>query len=189
MNLTLQLFAIAAAKRMINPRMKTRVVSGRPKPPKAIVEKIPKFKVTTDRGRRKETVGISQRMNETGWTFFTVMEQPPLVSLPICKKPLRLSRKKVETFHENKNAHTKYQQARQKFSRLKTIAYDINQIWSIDVAFVDKLARYNNGVKFLFVAVAVISCYLRVSLTRTKSSKETAKTIQRNLRKEKRQNV
>ena len=65
----------------------------------------------------------------------------------------------------NKNAHTKYRQFRRKFPRLKVISYDIDEIWSIDVAYVDMLAKYNHGVKYLLVAVDVLSRKLRVEPT------------------------
>ena len=45
-------------------------------------------------------------------------------------------KKKIENFLQTKNAHPKYRQVRRNFLRLKVIAYDINEIWSIDVAYV-----------------------------------------------------
>ena len=89
-------------------------------------------------------------------------------------KASKLSKAKVDNYLHQKNAHTKYRQIRRRFPRLKVIAYDINEIWSIDVAYVDKLAKYNNGVKYLLVAVDVLSRYLRVEPLRSKSAPETA---------------
>ena len=93
----------------------------------------------------------------------------------------KLPRRKVEQFLQGKPAHTKYRQLQRKFPRLKVIAYDIDEIWSIDVAYVDKLAKYNNGVKYLLVAVDVLSRKLRVEPMRSKTAKETAKTFARML--------
>ena len=45
----------------------------------------------------------------------------------------------------------------QKFPRLKIIASDISEIWSIVVSCVDKLVKYNSGVEYLLVAVALVS--------------------------------
>ena len=81
-------------------------------------------------------------------------------SLKNLQKVSKLTRPQVKAFLHGKNAHTKYWQFRRKFPRLKVIAYDIDEIWSIDVAYVDKLAQYNNGVKYLLVAVDVLSRYL-----------------------------
>ena len=67
----------------------------------------------------------------------------------------KMPKAKIDTFLQQKDAHTKYRQTQRKFPRLKVIAYEINEIWSIDVAYVDKLAKYNNGVKYLLVAVNI----------------------------------
>ena len=101
------------------------------------------------------------------------------------QKASSLSRVKVETFLQSKNSHTKYRQYRRRFPRLKVIAYDINEIWSIDLAYVDKLANYNNGIKYLLVAVDVLSRKLRVQPMRTKGADETAKTFGRTITKTK----
>ena len=44
-----------------------------------------------------------------------------------------------------------------KFPTLKVIVYDINEIWSLDLAHVDKLAKEKKDVKYLLVAVDCIS--------------------------------
>ena len=92
---------------------------------------------------------------------------------------------KVETFLQSKNSHTKYRQYRRHFPRLKVIAHDINEIWSIDLAYVDKLADYNIGVKYLLVAVDALSRKLRVQPMRTKGAEETAKAFGRLITKTK----
>ena len=105
------------------------------------------------------------------------------VSITNLQKASKLPRKKVESFLRNKNAPTKYRQFRRKFPRLKVISYDIDEIWSIDVAYVDKLAKYNHGVKYLLVAVGVLSRKLRVEPMRSKSAEETAKSFARMTKK------
>ena len=58
-----------------------------------------------------------------------------------------LSRVKVEIFLQIKKSETKYRQYRRRFPRLIVFAYDINEIWSIDLAYEGKLGEYNNGVE------------------------------------------
>ena len=74
----------------------------------------------------------------------------------------KLSMKKVKMYLETKPSFTKYRSRRLRFPRLKVIVNDLNEIWSVDLAFVDKLAKYNSGVKYLLVAVDCLSRYLRV---------------------------
>ena len=65
----------------------------------------------------------------------------------------KLSMKKVKMYLETKPSFAKYRSRRLRFPRLKVIVNDLNEIWSIDLAFVNKLAKYNRGVRYLLVAV------------------------------------
>lgn len=98
------------------------------------------------------------------------------------QKVTRLPKWKVELYLSTQNAHTKYKTPRRKFSRLKVIAFRINEIWSVDLAYVDKLAKYNRNVKYLLIAVDVLSRYLRVEPLKNKTSEETANAFKRMIR-------
>ena len=113
------------------------------------------------------------------WKLEDIYKKGPAAygSVANLKKTSGLSLRKVETFLQGKNAHTKYRQFPRRFPRLKVIANDINEIWSIYVAYVVKLAKYNHGVKYLFVAVDVLSRKLRLEPMRSKTAGETAKTF------------
>ena len=77
-------------------------------------------------------------------------------------------------FLEGQNAHTKHKKYRKRFPTLKVIAYDINEIWSLDLAYVDKLAEKNKYVKYLLIAVHCLSRYLRVEPLKSKYATTTA---------------
>ena len=104
-------------------------------------------------------------------------------SVESLKKARKLPKRKVETFLAQTDAYTKYRAPRKKFPRLKVQAYRINEIWSIDVAYMDKLAKYNNGVKYLLVAVDVLSRFLRVEPTKTKSTADSTRAFKRMITK------
>ena len=59
------------------------------------------------------------------------------------------------------------------------IVNDINEIWSLDLAYIDKLAKYNRGVRYLLVAVNCLSRYLRVEPLKTKYAKETTEAFKK----------
>ena len=61
----------------------------------------------------------------------------------------------------------KKQTIQKTFPRLKAVAYRINEIWSVDVAYMDKVAQHNNGVKYLLAAVDILSRYSRVQTIKT----------------------
>ena len=86
---------------------------------------------------------------------------------------------KVQPYLETKPSFTKYRSIRLKFPRLKVFVKDINEIWSLDLAHVDKLAKYNRNIKYLLVAVDCLSRYLRVEPLKTKYATETAEAFQK----------
>ena len=91
----------------------------------------------------------------------------------------KLSINKVKMYLETKPSFTKYRSRCLRFSRLKVIVNYLNEIWSVDLAFVDKLAKYNSGVKYLLVAVDCLSRYLRVEPLKTKYATETAEAFKK----------
>ena len=57
------------------------------------------------------------------------------------------------------------------------IVYDIDEVWSVDLAYVDKLAEYNKNIKYLMVAVNCMSRYLRVQLLKSKYATSAAEAF------------
>ena len=92
---------------------------------------------------------------------------------------------KVKMYLETKPSFTKYRAQWLNFPRLKVIVNDLNEIWSLDLAHVDELAKYNRDDKYLLVAVDCLSRYLRVESLKTKFATETANAF-RNMIKHKR---
>ena len=66
-------------------------------------------------------------------------------------KASRVTVSKVRQFLHSKDSYTKFALAAQKFKRMRAFARFRNEIWCMDLAYVDKLAKKNNGVKFLLV--------------------------------------
>ena len=86
---------------------------------------------------------------------------------------------KVQSYLETKPSFTKYRSFRLKFPRLKVLVKDINEIWSLDLAHVDKLAKHNRNLKYLLVAVDCLSRYFRVELLKTKYATEAAEAFKK----------
>ena len=62
-----------------------------------------------------------------------------------------LSESRVRQFLHSKPFYTKFTLATRKFKRMKAFAGFKNESWCLDLAYVDKLAKDNNGVKCLLV--------------------------------------
>ena len=61
------------------------------------------------------------------------------------------------------------------------IVNDINEIWSLDLAYVDKLAKYNRGVRYMLIAVNCLSRYLQVEPLKTKYAEETTEAFKKTI--------
>ena len=66
-------------------------------------------------------------------------------------KASNLSVSRVRQFLHSKPSSTKFTLATREFKRMKAFARFKNEIWCMDLAYVDKLAKDNNGVKYLLV--------------------------------------
>ena len=94
-------------------------------------------------------------------------------SIQNLSKASGLSKKKEEKFFQNKTLYTKFSPPITCFRRLQAFSKYINEILCMDLAFVDKLANQNNGVKYLLVAVSFFSRFVRVQTMKTKYAKGT----------------
>ena len=66
-------------------------------------------------------------------------------------KAAKLSPSKFREFLHSKRSYTRFTQATPKFKRKRAFASFEDGIWCMDLAYVDKLAKDNNGVKYLLV--------------------------------------
>lgn len=94
-------------------------------------------------------------------------------SVNALKKASGLHKSKVLEFLHSNNAYTQYHIAHRKFPRLQIVAKRINEIWCIDLAQMDKLAGDNNGIKYLFVSIDLLSRFVRVQPMKDKTAAAT----------------
>ena len=78
-------------------------------------------------------------------------------SIANLKKASGFTRGKIVRYLQSKAPYTKNRQFRKSVPQLKAVAYRIKEIWSVDVAYMDKSAQHNNGHKYVLVAVDVLS--------------------------------
>ena len=87
-------------------------------------------------------------------------------------KASKLPVSKVQYFLHSKSSCTRFNQATRKFRRMRAFARFKNEIWCMDLAFVDKLAKENNGVKYLLVRQDLFDRTVDAKGLKTKESKE-----------------
>ena len=109
---------------------------------------------------------LKTKFTSQGPAFFGIVQY--------LKEESKISRNKVKQFLHTEPAYLKYRTVRRKIPRIKMIFYDINEIWSIDLAYNDKLADYNRNIKYLIIAADCMSRYLRVQPMKSKYATSTA---------------
>ena len=94
-------------------------------------------------------------------------------SIQNLSKASGLSKKKVEKFLQTKKLNTKFGPPIRRFRRLQVFSNYTNEVWFMHLAFVDKLASQNNGVKYFLVAVGFFLRFVRIQKMKTKYAKDT----------------
>ena len=92
-------------------------------------------------------------------------------------KAAKPSPSKVREFLHSKTSYTRFTQPARKFRRMRAFARFKNEICYMDLAYVDKLAKDNNGVKYLLVRQDLFDRTVDAKGMKTKDSKETVKTF------------
>ena len=95
----------------------------------------------------------------------------------ILAKASRLPVSKVRQFLHSKDSYTKLTLAARKFKRMTAFAKFRNDIWWMDLAYVDKLPKKNNGVKYLLVRQDLFDRTVNAKGMKTKDSQEIVKAF------------
>ena len=101
-------------------------------------------------------------------------------------KAAKLSPLKVREFLYSKTSYTRFTQATRKFKRMRAFARCKNKIWCMDLAYVDKLVKDNDGVKYLLVRHDFVDRIVDAKGMKTKDSKETVTTFSKMITKKNR---
>ena len=92
-------------------------------------------------------------------------------------KASNLSVSKVRKNLHSKPSYTKFTFATRKLKRMKAFARFKNEIWCMDLTYVDKLAKDNNGVKYLLVRQELFDRTVDAKGMKTKDSNETDRAL------------
>ena len=92
-------------------------------------------------------------------------------------KASRLPVSEFRQFLHLKDANTRFTLATRIFKRMRAFARFRNEIWCMDLAYVDKLAKEINGVKCLLVRQDLFDRTVNAEGMKTKDSQETVKAF------------
>ena len=75
------------------------------------------------------------------------------------------------------DAYSLYRHINRKFKRHKVIARGIDYQWDIDIGFMDKYQKWNNGYKYIILTIDVFSICISTKPLKTKSGNEVSKVL------------
>ena len=84
---------------------------------------------------------------------------------------------KVRQFLHSKDSYTKFTLAARKSKRMRAFARFRSDFWCMDLAYIGKLAKDNNGVKYLLVRQDLFDRTVNAKGMKTKDSQETVKAF------------
>lgn len=86
------------------------------------------------------------------------------------ERRVRISRNDVERFLSTQRTYTRHRRVVRRFRRMRTMPAGLHTDWQADLAIFDKLARQNDGYRYLLVCIDVLSRQLFVAPVRSKRS-------------------
>ena len=132
---------------------------------------------------KTEGAGFLSKSEKSSYKACIEMKYPHMDQLKIYKRQVGYPKKKVAYFLHSKDSYTKYRHATRHFKRLPAFDKRINEIWCLDLAFMDKLSDSNNGVKYLKVCVDAFSRFVHVQPMKSKYSTDAVVAFKKMLRK------
>ena len=113
-----------------------------------------------------ESLKLQWMYTQGGAAFGSARDSVRISNLPVSM---------LRQFLHSKPWYTRFTLATSKFKRLKAIARFKNEIRCMDLAYVDKPAKHNNGVKHLLVRQDMFDRAVDAKGMKTKASKETVR--------------
>ena len=113
-------------------------------------------------------------------TFYTSCNNPAAIAgRNALKKTSNCSYRQVDNYLNRSEAYTKYKQTRNRFPGSKVQSFRLNETWSLDLADMQKLSRYNHGINFIFVAVGTLSRFVWALPLKKKTAAECKDALQK----------
>ena len=142
--------------------------------------------------KRGEAVSLSkserqklQRLyTQSAAAYGSVRNLSKASNLPISKVRRFIHLYTIYTIYLSKTSCTKFTFATRKFKRMKAFVRFINEIWWMDLTFVDKLAQENNGVKYLLVRQDMFDRTVDAKGRKTKIRRDCKSVFNHDYRKE-----
>ena len=135
---------------------------------------------------KKEELGSLSKSEQQKLQRFYTQGLAAYGSVRILAKAAKLSSSKVREFLHSKSSYTRFTQTTRKFKRMRAFARFKSEICCMDLAYVDKVSKDKNGVKYLLGRQDLFDRTVDAKGMNTKNSKETVKIFSKIITKKKR---
>ena len=95
----------------------------------------------------------------------------------------KISKQKLRQWLNNRDEFSLQRDVKRTFPRRRIITSGINCQWGIDLASTQNISSFNDGVKYLLIAVDVFSRYLHIQPVKSKLAKDVVEAFDSILRK------
>ena len=136
--------------------------------------------------KKKEVAGFLSRSEKQKLQKLYIEGSAAYGSVKNLTKASKLPVSKVRYFLHSESSYTRFNQATRNFRRMRAFARFRNEIRCMDLAFVDKLAKNSNGIKYLLVRQDMFDRSVDAKGMKTKDSKETVKIFSKMITKKNR---
>ena len=127
------------------------------------------------RKKKREEAGFLSRYEKQSFQMFYSEGFAVFGSIKNLTKASKLPVSKMKYLLHLKSSYTSFNQTNRKSRRMRAFSSFENEIWCMNLEFVDKLAKDNNGVKFLLVPQDMFDRTVDANWIKTKNSEETVK--------------
>lgn len=88
-----------------------------------------------------------------------------------------ISLNEIRKWLQNQDAYSLQRPVKRKFKRTRVIVGGLNDMWDVDLASVENLAKYNDKINFLLIVIDVFSRYLYVEPLLNKKATTVLKAL------------
>ncbi|MES9903763.1 MAG: transposase family protein [Sedimenticola sp.] len=95
----------------------------------------------------------------------------------------KITKDKIKLWLREQDVHTLHRDLKRKFPRRHTVVSGVDTQWGIDLASVENISKYNDGILYLMVVIDVFSKYLFIEPLKSRKAKDVVQAFDRVLTK------
>ena len=91
----------------------------------------------------------------------------------------KIGKKKIKQWLQDQDEYSLFRDTKRKFPRRKTVVSGVDTQWGIDLASVQNIAKYNDGVQYLVIAIDVFPKFLFIEQLKGRKANDVVNEFDR----------